>query len=824
MDEVNTDFPKTSVSPQLLRALVTNRGGRARRFPRPPPPVVENQMYSATSSSTSNISLLPFPVSERDEAEEFEFVKKKLQEELQINDNQKFTINAKNLKIEQLKSENESLKKEISQINLSISNNDSKNEENIRKLKRLELENETKDTELETLNEKIRMLEMELDETTQELVKSEASEIEKTEELKMEKQKLEEENNTLRMLNTEMNEENETLKMLNTELIAENQKHPDPEVQLDGELADTTCSICTEEMRLRKCTPCRRRYHKSIGRTPLYKKWDSRGPISFDYAESIPFQTRQKIRSAMLLWQQHTCIRFEEGGPNVDRLEFFDGGGCSSFVGRVGGTQGISISTPGCDVVGIISHEIGHSLGIFHEQARPDQERHIAINYNNIPLSRWNNFQAVGDNHAETYNLPYDTGSVMHYGPYGFASDPYTPTIRTLERVQQSTIGQRAGPSFLDYQAINMAYGCTESCPDLPCLRNGYPHPNNCSTCACPEGLAGRFCEQVYPSNAQCGGVIFATKEVKYISTPNYPDKFPVNTECNWIIAAPIEGRVFMEFEGDFDFLCEDTCDKAYVEVKYHSDKRLTGARFCCSLLPKNRFISFKNEMIIIMRGYRSSGAGFKAKFWSNLGEPEGVITPMPPTTAPVPEIVEVTGELELESTEAPTTISTTTFPRRTSKKHFFTRKPITVPFTPPTTPTAPTTTVTTTQSTTTTQTTTTTISTTPTQPTFVTGETEITTAGTAATLFPTLSTLIPINPLAGVLPSTQAPDIINSVLECGCGAWSEWQGDCSQECGGCGHRIRKRECKKEACSLLNIQDAKKNETLIAKRLMRGEH
>ena len=80
-----------------------------------------------------------------------------------------------------------------------------------------------------------------------------------------------------------------------------------------------------------------------------------------------------------------------------------------------------------------------------------------------------------------------------------------------------------------------------------------------------------------------------------------------------------------MEFEGDFDFLCEDTCDKAYVEVKYHSDKRLTGARFCCSLLPKNRFISFKNEMIIIMRGYRSSGVGFKAKFWSNLGEPEGV-------------------------------------------------------------------------------------------------------------------------------------------------------------------------------------------------------
>lgn len=45
----------------------------------------------------------------------------------------------------------------------------------------------------------------------------------------------------------------------------------------------------------------------------------------------------------------------------------------------------------------------------------------------------------------------------MHYGPYGFASDPYTPTIRTLERGQQSTIGQRVGPSFLDFQAVSSA-------------------------------------------------------------------------------------------------------------------------------------------------------------------------------------------------------------------------------------------------------------------------------------------------------------------------------------------------------------------------------
>jgi hypothetical protein len=49
----------------------------------------------------------------------------------------------------------------------------------------------------------------------------------------------------------------------------------------------------------------------------------------------------------------------------------------------------------------------------------------------------------------------FDAGSVMMYGPFGFAADPFRPTISTLDRNLQSTIGQRtAGPSFLDIQAV----------------------------------------------------------------------------------------------------------------------------------------------------------------------------------------------------------------------------------------------------------------------------------------------------------------------------------------------------------------------------------
>merc|ERR1719192_2642136 len=102
--------------------------------------------------------------------------------------------------------------------------------------------------------------------------------------------------------------------------------------------------------------------------------------------------------------------------------------GCSSAVGAQPGRQFLNLG-PNCWQLGKIQHELLHCLGLWHEQSRNDRDEFVDVEWDNIEAERRHDFAVLTDAKVHHQGLPYDYGSIMHYGLYYFAKNRRLPTL-----------------------------------------------------------------------------------------------------------------------------------------------------------------------------------------------------------------------------------------------------------------------------------------------------------------------------------------------------------------------------------------------------------
>merc|ERR1711872_532973 len=241
-----------------------------------------------------------------------------------------------------------------------------------------------------------------------------------------------------------------------------------------------------------------------------YYRWP-KGIIPYQIASSLRGRPTQVIYAAMKEWQEKTCLRFEPYGSagarksgHNHKIDIVNSQGCFSMVGYLHRSHQVSLSLNGCIFHGTALHELGHTIGLNHEQCGNDRDKAIKVLFDNVvPRFKY----AFNIERGQTdFGIPYDYCSIMQYGPTAFSANREF-TVLAKDFDYQWSLGwhqfNTEGLTFSDAKVVNLMYKCNAHCPansecKAPCYVN-----HKCE-CECEKTKCRKIACESRTSKSKC--------------------------------------------------------------------------------------------------------------------------------------------------------------------------------------------------------------------------------------------------------------------------------------------------------------------------------
>jgi len=184
------------------------------------------------------------------------------------------------------------------------------------------------------------------------------------------------------------------------------------------------------------------------------------GLIPYEIDSAIPAATQSRVQQAIDNWNSYgTPIHMQPRSGQAGYVRFTRKttppvGACFSTIGFVGGLQTVQVEDS-CSTSTLI-HELGHTVGFFHEQARHDRNSHVTVLWENVAKTLAGNFSEA----FATDIGGYEYSSHMHYTLTEFSGNGG----QVMETVPPGMpIAEGFGMSPADLDTVNRMYGVIPS-------------------------------------------------------------------------------------------------------------------------------------------------------------------------------------------------------------------------------------------------------------------------------------------------------------------------------------------------------------------------